>query len=262
MAEEKKRGRKPKKAKAEQEKSPVPAPAEPQASTGGAQSQASGTTRRLYRSVSDRYIAGVCGGVAEYFQIDPTLVRILWAISSFFGGLGFVAYLAGWIIIPENPQDFGQSQERETSSDNLGMIIGIVLIVVGLALLMDEFNFRFMFPWRFHFFDGGFLISVVIIGLGLYLIFKKDSDVSLHAERKEAVMTETKRLTRTIHDRKIAGVCGGLARYFNVDPSIVRVLYVLLTISSLFLGIIAYIVMAIVVPEEDERMYSESQPKF
>ncbi|MDQ7054895.1 MAG: PspC domain-containing protein [candidate division KSB1 bacterium] len=74
-------------------------------------------------------------------------------------------------------------------------------------------------------------------------------------------MTETKRLTRTIHDRKIAGVCGGLARYFNVDPSIVRVLYVLLTISSLFLGIIAYIVMAIVVPEEDERMYSESQPK-
>ena len=56
--------------------------------------------KRLYRSETDRIIAGVCGGIAEYFDVDPVLIRVI-AVVLFFAGLfGFLAYLVLWIIIP------------------------------------------------------------------------------------------------------------------------------------------------------------------
>ena len=56
--------------------------------------------KRLYRSKENRKIAGVCGGIAEYFNIDPTIVRILWVLFALMGA-GVIAYIVGWIIIPE-----------------------------------------------------------------------------------------------------------------------------------------------------------------
>ena len=56
--------------------------------------------KRLYRSNTDRMIAGVCGGIGEYFNIDPTLVRLAWAIFGCCGGAGIVAYVIAAIIIP------------------------------------------------------------------------------------------------------------------------------------------------------------------
>lgn len=58
--------------------------------------------RRLTRSTTDRRIAGVCGGIAKYLNIDPTVVRILFLIAIFFGSLGFWAYLIVWIAAPED----------------------------------------------------------------------------------------------------------------------------------------------------------------
>ncbi|MCX6266760.1 MAG: PspC domain-containing protein [Bacteroidetes bacterium] len=57
--------------------------------------------KRLYRSTKDRILGGVCGGLGNYFTIDPVLVRVLWAVSFFIGGVGFLAYLICWIIVPE-----------------------------------------------------------------------------------------------------------------------------------------------------------------
>lgn len=59
--------------------------------------------KRLYRSRTQRMLAGVCGGVAEYFNVDPTLIRLLWVIFCFVGGSGILAYIIAAIIIPENP---------------------------------------------------------------------------------------------------------------------------------------------------------------
>ena len=59
--------------------------------------------RRLYRSIFDRRLAGVCGGLAEYFHVDSTAVRVLWAILTIIPGailLGVVAYLVAWFIMP------------------------------------------------------------------------------------------------------------------------------------------------------------------
>ena len=59
--------------------------------------------KRLYKSNQNKMIDGVCGGIAEYFGIDPTVVRLLWALFSLMGGSGILAYIIAAIIIPRNP---------------------------------------------------------------------------------------------------------------------------------------------------------------
>ena len=56
--------------------------------------------KRLYRSRTDSVIGGVCGGLAEYFNIDPLIVRVLTAVSIFFGGFGLIAYVILWLVAP------------------------------------------------------------------------------------------------------------------------------------------------------------------
>ena len=61
--------------------------------------------KKLYRSVSDKKLAGVCGGIAEYFGLDSTLIRVGWALVSLFAGAGVLAYIVCAIIIPEKPEN-------------------------------------------------------------------------------------------------------------------------------------------------------------
>jgi len=60
--------------------------------------------KKLHRSRRDRKIAGVCGGFGEYFEIDATLVRVLWLIMAFFVGWGFLGYFIAWIVMPDEPE--------------------------------------------------------------------------------------------------------------------------------------------------------------
>ncbi len=60
--------------------------------------------RRLYKSNENKMIDGVCGGLAEYFDIDPTLVRLGWVLFCVLGGSGILAYIIAAIVIPRNPQ--------------------------------------------------------------------------------------------------------------------------------------------------------------
>ncbi len=59
--------------------------------------------KKLYRSVEDKKIAGVCGGLGEYFDIDPTIIRLIWLAMLFAVGSGVLAYIIAWIIVPETP---------------------------------------------------------------------------------------------------------------------------------------------------------------
>lgn len=60
--------------------------------------------KRLYRSRNDKMLGGVCGGVAEYFKVDPSIVRILWVVFTF-SGMPLIAYIVAWIILPLQPLD-------------------------------------------------------------------------------------------------------------------------------------------------------------
>jgi len=59
--------------------------------------------KRLYKSSTNKTLCGVCGGIGEYFNIDPTLIRLAWIIFSLAGGSGVLAYIIAALIIPEAP---------------------------------------------------------------------------------------------------------------------------------------------------------------
>lgn len=61
--------------------------------------------KKLYRSVEDKKIAGVCSGLGDYFDIDPTIIRLIWLAMIFAVGTGVLAYIIAWIIVPEEPAE-------------------------------------------------------------------------------------------------------------------------------------------------------------
>ncbi|HEX4245532.1 MAG TPA: PspC domain-containing protein [Acidimicrobiales bacterium] len=80
-------------------------------STPGSPARASSSEERLHRCTDDRMLAGVAAGMADYFDIDPTLVRIGFVALTLLGGLAIPLYLAGWLLIPEEGASFSVGEE-------------------------------------------------------------------------------------------------------------------------------------------------------
>lgn len=123
---------------------------------------------KLYRSTHNRILGGVCAGIAEYFGLDPTLVRIVWIITIFAGGAGILAYIVAWILIPENPVDVIDGSDKSLFNTRAGAeVFGWILIAVG-ALLM----FKFVVPWFFSRYFWPLLL--IALGIGLILRYRGD----------------------------------------------------------------------------------------
>lgn len=73
--------------------------------------------KKLTRSRSDRWLAGVCGGIAEYFDVDSTLIRVLFILFGFAVGGGILIYIILWIIIPEAPEGSAAGVDLSISLD-------------------------------------------------------------------------------------------------------------------------------------------------
>jgi len=135
--------------------------------------------KRLYRSNTQRVIGGVAGGLGDYLDIDPVLIRIAFVVAIFFGGVGFLAYIIAWIIIPEQPRESTMSTPIDPQQSTAppqpqppqpptppqrhgrGSIVGgLVLLVIGFLFLAENF-----LP-DFHFGDWWPLI-LVAIGVGM-----------------------------------------------------------------------------------------------
>ncbi len=143
--------------------------------------------KKLYRSRKDKMIGGVAGGLAEYFDLDPTLVRIVFVVSLFLGGSGILAYIILWIVVPEEPYiapsaetPKDQPSSTEASQDSEAYrkaaeeqrekrrnVAGVIFLVIGFIFLADNF-----LP-RFHFGDYWPLI-LIAIGVGLLMNSRKN----------------------------------------------------------------------------------------
>lgn len=141
-------------------------------------------SKKLFRSRNDKVLAGVCGGIADYFAIDPTLVRIAWVIFTLMGGAGIIAYIICAIVFPE-----GQSYNTELNDDEYvvgaknyedkynnyddganeknKILIGSILIVLGVLFLVKRYVY-----W----FDLGKLWPIALIGLGVFIIYKRKEE--------------------------------------------------------------------------------------
>ena len=135
--------------------------------------------KKLYRSRRYRVFGGVAGGLATYFSIDPILVRVIFVLVSLMHGLGVLAYIILWIVIPEEPFEVAypidnQPTTGENANINNGnaavetkkgtgtIIFGIVLICLGLIFFADR-----IFP-RFSFDD---VFPLIIIAIGGFLVW-------------------------------------------------------------------------------------------
>lgn len=146
--------------------------------------------KRLYRSTTDRKIAGVAAGLADYFNMDPLLVRLIFIILTIAYGSSVLIYVILWIVTPEKPNDLTKpinqqnmenpqplKEEPKKPSDNTkkdppscvsssrkkgSLIGGFILITLGALFLVDEFvpNIDFGDLWP---------IILIVIGLGLLI---------------------------------------------------------------------------------------------
>lgn len=213
--------------------------------------------KRLYKSRQDRIIDGVCGGIGEYLGIDPVIVRIIFLLLFFMGGIGLLLYIAGMLIIPPNPEDKEkQPVESQKKTSSILFIFGLLLVIIGVGLLLENLGWPF---WHFFKTAFNYLLPIFIIAIGLFLIisyFTKKRDVNITKTENEETKVElktgetAKRLFRSRKNRMLFGVCGGLGEYLNTDPTIVRILWVILAISSFGIALLLYLIMAVIVPEE------------
>ncbi|MDX9916541.1 MAG: PspC domain-containing protein [Gudongella sp.] len=128
--------------------------------------------KKLMRSSSDRYLLGVCGGLAEYLNIDSTIVRLAWFFLSIFSFFTFgVIYLICGAVIPMDNINTNSESNRNSSAGGR-LIMGLSLIIVGSFLLA-----RLLFPWFPIYFRQAlkYWPSLLII-LGLYIIVKRKDD--------------------------------------------------------------------------------------
>jgi phage shock protein C len=222
------------------------------------QQKGTSEVKRLYRSKVDRIFAGVCGGFAEYFNIDPVIVRVVWLIILIFSGIwtGLFIYLVCMIVMKDNPEQSFTDKKPQSSA----LYWGIGLVLLGLLWLSNNrdwgwyyfrpFHFHFLRPWLFHW-DRFWPIVIILFGI-FYLVhvLRKNKESGTNQTNPVTTIHSTGKLYRSRKDKIIGGVCGGLAKNLNIDPVFVRIGWVILTFMIHIFSVIIYIVWMIVVPEE------------
>jgi phage shock protein PspC (stress-responsive transcriptional regulator) len=115
----------------------------------------------LQRSHTDRIVAGVCGGLGDYFDVDPVIFRIAFVVLAFVGGAGFLLYPAAWLLLPEegHQRSIGEAWVQK---GRRGHLIPIALIVIGALVLSGDLLSRH------H--DGGIGFAIVAIVIGALLL--------------------------------------------------------------------------------------------
>lgn len=211
--------------------------------------------RRLYRSTTNRVIAGVCGGLGEYFDIDPVLVRLAWVAAVFLGGFGLLLYVI-WIFVV--PLRSAVSAGPTPSSRAFPAMFGGAMILLGFALLADNLHWMDL-DWMWHR-SWEFIGPAILILVGLYLIARRRegpaaaSEAASHeqpgSQPPPSSAAGGERLHRSVTEKKLFGICGGLAEHFHTDPTLVRLLWVGLTLAAPVVGIFGYIAGAIILPVE------------
>ncbi len=137
--------------------------------------------KKLYKSRNERVISGVCGGIAEYFEVDPVLIRVLFVLFFFFGGSAILAYIIGIIIIPDSPVEIMETdnkkinpeikpQKKKSDPGKNSLFAGLIFIILGIFFLMGQIPFlKFYYFWiRNNFWD--ILVPSILILIGFFII--------------------------------------------------------------------------------------------
>jgi phage shock protein PspC (stress-responsive transcriptional regulator) len=125
--------------------------------------------RRLERSRDDRVLAGVCGGLGEYFGVDAVLIRIAALVLLFAGGAGALLYLIGWIAMPEAPETrvgaaTGEVPAHPPERTSGAVALGLLFVALGAFFLVDEIWSDFL-AWKY-------IWPIVLIAVGAAVLLR------------------------------------------------------------------------------------------
>jgi phage shock protein PspC (stress-responsive transcriptional regulator) len=115
--------------------------------------------RRLYRSNSQRVLAGICGGLGDYFAVDPVWFRVGFVVLALGGGSGILIYLLMWLIVPPSPDGY-TPPETGRGSVTGAAVVGVVFMIVGTIALVNT-----VAPWL-----GQYIWPIVFVLGGLALL--------------------------------------------------------------------------------------------
>jgi phage shock protein C len=225
--------------------------------------------QRLYRSQSNKVIAGVCGGIGEYANIDPTIVRLVWIFLTFFGGSGILIYIFAYFIIPEKPAESGSVDSTARTDITPSRILGITFVGVGAIILLDNLDIISFHHW-WHM-SWEFILPAIFILTGIYFLIRQKKitqQQTIDEQKEETSSTQSQENTskcgngesvrpkvfrRSATDKKIFGICGGAGEYLNIDPTIIRVAFAFFTLLSGGAGFILYFILYLIVPEDQPQ---------
>jgi phage shock protein C len=212
--------------------------------------------KRLVRSRRNRVFGGVCGGLAEYLGWDVVLVRVGYVgLTLFSVGTGIPLYLLAWILVPlEEPAADGPEPTSERPrAASARVTVGVFLAIIGILALIS--SFVPWFSWWHHLRLWG---AALLIALGAAMLLWRPGkelpgDISQSSapggSPEPPPPISAHRLKRIRKGRKIAGVCAGIGEYLNVDPTIVRLIFIVL-LFGVGVALPLYLILWIAMPLE------------
>jgi len=230
--------------------------------------------RRLYRNQTNKVIAGVCSGLGEYLNVDTTVVRLVWILLTLLGGAGIIGYILAYFIIPAKPNESGEIPTPQVHDFTAGRVFGFLFVGAGVAILLDNLEILSFHRW-WHMSEE-FIFPGLLILAGVYFLTKRankstplppqeppvtgeqsSQDETSHTASSSNEQPKIKLFRRSVNDKKLFGICGGAGEYFDIDPTIIRIIYVIFTMLSGGAGILIYLLMYLIVPEGQPQMRTQ-----
>jgi len=200
--------------------------------------------RKITRSISDRIFLGVCGGISNYLDVDPIILRLIFVFSILIGGWGAVVYVLAAMLIPSEkvPDNLSAEESEHLKQVNSKTFTGTIFVLIGFFFIFDAYGLIGYFgamgipPDLFW--------PVALIITGIYLFRKQLDSIGYTVSQKK--------FYRVKSYSRFMGVCSGLAVYLDTDSNLIRMVWIVFTFITLGLGIIIYFIIVLMVPYYNE----------
>lgn len=195
--------------------------------------------KKLYRSPYNSILLGISGGIAEYMNVNPLLVRALFVITAVLGGWGIIAYVICAFLIPEHPSEKAKGRFSRIRSSK---ILGVVLIGIGIYFYLPTFGIFRVFS--LFSFSSSLFFALSLILIGVYFLLNRNEILAAD------FVGNPNQFYRAKKHRRLLGVCEGFSIYSGMDVNIIRMSWVLLTFFTLGIAALFYIIVGYFIPNE------------
>lgn len=205
--------------------------------------------KKLSRSKNNVVIMGVCAGIAEYLKTEPANIRVIALLTLLFGGWSAVAYLITASLIPVDKNHVPLSQPEIISlrKENFKTVISGLLILFGFYFASRIIGIAG--SSRIFILPNDFIFPLAAFAIGVYFLIIKPSKAEI------TLSVQQEKLFRSRADRKLTGVCGGLAKYIGIDATVLRIIFILATLLTLGMFASLYLILVVFIPYEEGQKF-------